>query len=70
MTLGSLTPIPIYPQFDFEDRALKGLPNLLDGGWVWQEYRARFGGEWDSEPYHLRVRQFSHTPVGALLLAT
>lgn len=62
MTLASHTSIPIYPQFDFADRSLTDLPNLLDGGWVWQEYRARFGDEWDSAPHRFRVRQFSHDP--------
>ena len=65
MTPAALTPIPapipIYPQFDFEDGALKDLSSLLDGEWVWQEYCARFG-ERDSAPHRIRVRQFSHVP--------
>ena len=61
MTPGAHTPIPIYPQFDFEDCALQDLPNLLDGEWVWQEYRSQYG-ELDGKPYRIRVRQFSHNP--------
>ena len=65
MTPAALTPIPapipIYPQFDFEDGALKDLSSLLDGEWVWQEYRARFG-ERDGAPHRIRVRHFSHVP--------
>ena len=57
----TLNAIPIYPQFDFEDDTLQGLSNLFDGGWVWQEYCARFG-ERQLIPQRIRVRQMSHDP--------
>ena len=57
----TITAIPVYPQFDFEDRVLEGFFNLLDGGWVWQEYCSQFG-ERDNTPYRIRIRQLSHDP--------
>lgn len=54
------TAVPLHPQVDIEDIALKGLPGLFDGDWVWQEYCAKFGER--SAPDHIRVRQLSHDP--------
>ena len=59
-TLAASTAVPLHPQVDIEDSALKGLPRLFDGDWVWQEYCAKFGER--SAPDHIRVRQLSHDP--------
>ena len=59
--LSTATAIPIYPQFDLEDGALKGFPRLFDGNHVWREYCSRFG-EWHDSPYRIRIRQLSHDP--------
>ena len=61
MMSGTLTAIPLHPQFDFDDDALDEVSRLFDGDWVWREFRARYG-ERHGAPHRIRVRQFSHDP--------
>ncbi len=57
-----LTTAVSLPQVSFpEDPCLEELPKLFDPEWVWRSYCQRFGVP-ESDPYRIRIRQFSHNP--------
>jgi len=56
------TDIPLFPKAALpEDPELPALPQLFDGGWVWDACCREFGPT-ETYPRQIRVRQVSHVP--------
>ena len=62
MTSAAPTTAFSFPKVSFpEDPALSDLPYLFDPEWVWRAYCRQFG-RLESDPWRIRIRQFSHSP--------
>lgn len=62
MTTLPLGTVPLEPQVIIpEDPGLRDLPQLFDGGWVWEAYCGRFGSP-EVPVQEIRVQRFSHSP--------